>query len=131
VALSVTTLLAMERWTISSTVPVIELPAAPRLTSPWEVSRLTPPAVAAQLGVSTDAAAAIVASARLMTLRGIGSAHARDLIRTGVRSVCDLASSHPADLWQRIHLIHPQLGRRPTEAEVLVWVRAAAKACER
>jgi hypothetical protein len=130
-AFSAVTLLGMERWTISSTVPVLEPPAAPQLTSPWEVARLTPAAVAAQLGVSTDAGTAIVESARLMTLRGIGSAHARELIRAGVRSVCDLAASHPADLWRRIHAVHPELGRRPSEPEVRVWVRAAAKACER
>jgi hypothetical protein len=129
--LSAATLLAMERWTISSTVPVLELPAAPRLTSPWEVAQLTPAAVAAQLGVSTDAGAAIVELARLMTLRGIGSAHARELVRAEVRSVCDLAAAGPPDLWRRIHAIHPELSRRPTEAEVRVWVRAAAKACER
>lgn len=131
IGFSLGTLAAMERWTISSTVPAIELPAAPRLTSPWEVSRLTPPAVAEQLGVSTDAAAAIVESARLMTLRGIGSAHARELLRAGVPSVCSLAASNPTDLWRRLHTIHPRLGRRPTEAEVRVWVRAASKACER
>jgi len=126
---SIVTLTAMERGTISSTVPVMEVPTAPRLTSPWQVSRLTPSAAADEFGVSTDAARQIVESARLMTLRGIGSAHARELSRAGVRSVCDLAWSSPPDLWRRIHDVHAGLGRRPTEPEVRVWVRAADQAC--
>lgn len=128
---SIATLLGMERWTISSTVPVMDLPTAPQLTSPWQVARLDPPAAAVQIGVSTDSARRIVESARLMTLRGIGSAHAGELTNAGVRSVCDLAWSSPPRLWQRIHQTRPELGRRPTEAEVRVWVRAAQKACER
>ncbi len=130
-ALSLATLLAMERWTISSTVPIMELPTTGELASPWQVSRLNPPAVAVQLGVSTEAAAQLVESARLMTLRGIGSAHTRELARAGVPTVCDLASSDPPDLWRRIHDVHPDLGRRPTEDEVRVWVGAAQRACER
>jgi len=131
VGFSVATLAAMEHWTISSTVPRLTLPTAPELTSPWQVARLDPPTAAVQLGVSTDAAAEIVESSRLMTLRGIGSAHTRALARAGIRSVCDLGSSSPASLWRRLHDLHPDLGRRPTEAEVRVWVRAAGKACRR
>ncbi|MBI2616421.1 MAG: DUF4332 domain-containing protein [Gemmatimonadetes bacterium] len=131
ITFSLVTLAAMERWTISSTVPVIELPTAPRLTSPWQVARLTPAVAAVRLGVSTEAAAAIVESARLMTLRGIGSAHTRELARAGVRSVCELASSSPPDLWRRIHDVHSALGRRPTAAEVRVWVLAAERTCKR
>lgn len=130
-AFSVATLLGMERRTISSTVPVMDLPSAPQLTSPWQVARLDPWAAAVQIGVSTDAARDIVEAARLMTLRGIGSAHAGQLRDVGVRSVCDLASSGPLWLWQRIHEVHRALGTRPTEAEVRVWVRAAQKACRR
>lgn len=126
---SVATLVGMERWTISSTVPVLELLAAPELRSPWQFARLDPRAAAIQLGVSTDAATEMVELARLMTLRGIGAAHARELARAGVPSVCDLGSSVPGDLWRRLHQLHPDLGRRPTEAEVRVWVAAAQRAC--
>jgi hypothetical protein len=127
--LSLVTLLGMERWTISSTVPVMELPAIGEAVSPWRIARLSPPAVGVELGVSTEAAARIVESARLMTLRGIGEAHTRELAGAGVLTVCALASSHPPSLWRRIHAQSPNLGRHPTEAEVRVWVRAAERAC--
>jgi hypothetical protein len=96
------TLLGMERWTISSTVPP---------PSVWEHA-------------STDQ------SARLATLRGIGTEHAFVLRAAGVSSVCALAAADPAGLWSRMHAIRSGYDKRPTEAEVRAWVRAARRDCE-
>lgn len=101
-AFSGATLLGMERCTISSTVPP---------TSVWERA-------------STDE------SARLATLRGIGTEHALVLHAAGVSSVCELATAEPAGLWSRMHAIRSGHDKRPTEAEVRTWVRAARRECE-
>lgn len=126
--LSVATLLGMERWTISSTVPVIELPAAPELTSPWTIARIDPADLAERVGVSTDSARRIRDRAQLITLRGIGSEHADRLIAAGVTSVCRLAEAEAQDVWRRLHDVDP--APRPTEPEVGVWVRAARRVCQ-
>jgi hypothetical protein len=125
--LSIATLIGMERWTISSTVPVMSLPAAPELTSPWAVARMEPTDLAARLGVSIDSARSVRARAELIALRGIGAAHADRLIRAGVASVCSLAAEDAEELQRRLQEADP--APRPTEPEVGIWVRAAQRAC--
>ena len=127
VVLSVATLLGMERWTISSTVPVLRFPAEPTLTSPWTVARMDPAALAARIGVSTDSARRVRDQAQLIVLRGIGTMHADRLIEAHVTSVCRLASQDPVALWRALREAHPT--PRPTQAEVRVWVGAAQRAC--
>jgi len=61
-------------------------------------------------------------AARLVTLRGIGTAHAAALIGGGVESVEALAGSDPDSVWMIV-----RGGARPTPAEVRVWVRAAQR----
>lgn len=123
----IVTLLAMERWTISSTVPVLPVPAAPALTSPWTVARMEPADLAARLGITPDSAGRMHDRAQLIALRGIGTAHADRLLEAGVMSVCDLASQDAERLWRRLRGEDP--GPRPTEPEVRVWVRAAQRTC--
>lgn len=94
-------LTGMARWTISSNAPE---------RSVWERAE-------------TDE------SARLATLRGIGTEHAFTLQAASVSSVCDLAVAEPTGLWTRLHATGDVLGKRPTEAEVRVWIRAARRAC--
>jgi hypothetical protein len=126
-ALSIATLLGMERWTISSTVPVMAFDTAPELTSPWAVARTDPADLATRLGVSLDSARSVRARAELIALRGIGSAHAKRLVQAGVTSVCSLALQDAEALWRRLR--EAESAPRPTQPEVGVWVRAARRAC--
>lgn len=127
VAFSAAVLWGMERRTISSTVPKLEIGTV-KVTL-WEIARSDPLAVARAFRLSTDSAAALVETARLATLRGIGLEHATTLRGIGVETVCELAAGEPGTLWARIHAGKDRPGRRPTEAEVRVWVRAARRAC--
>src|SRR5438046_10663025 len=61
-------------------------------------------------------------AARLVTLRGIGTAHAAALIGGGVGSVEALAEADPDSVWKMV-----RGGGRPTPPEVRVWVRAAQR----
>jgi hypothetical protein len=145
---AVATLAGMERWTISSTTPrVASLPGitpteTARLTSggfssPFSMSRTHPDTMAERTGIDTARARALVASARVSTLRGIGTEHATVLQTIGVRSICALARQSPATLWHRYREAQatdemtsgPLRAARPTPAEVRVWVGAARRTC--
>ncbi len=101
---AVATLIGMEHDTISSVVP-----------RPGELERLSPE------------------SRQLVFLRGLGTANARRLAAAGIGSVAELASADPDRLSRTLDSIPdrtpPPLAdcpcRRPTAAEVRVWVRAA------
>jgi hypothetical protein len=128
---SVATLLGMERYTISSTAPTLgTLPAGlETVGSVWELAGADPDSLAATASLPPDSVRRVVELARLATLRGIGSGHAHALTRAGLRGVCDLADADAHNLWAHLHALTPELGRRPTEAEVRVWIRAARRAC--
>ena len=130
-AFSVATLLGMERYTISSTVPSLGIrPAALEpISSAWQLARLSADSLAAATGLPADSARGLVELARLATLRGIGTGHATALARINVRTVCALADRDAEQLWGHLHALNPELGRRPTPAEVRVWTRAARRAC--
>jgi hypothetical protein len=130
-AFGVATLLGMERWTISSTVPALALPPSLAGRSAWQVARLDPETLAAKTGLALDSARVLYQSAQLATLRGIGTEHAARLRGIGISSVCRLAASDAEALWTELRRAYPRLGRRPTAAEVRVWVRAARAACLR
>jgi NAD(P)-dependent dehydrogenase (short-subunit alcohol dehydrogenase family) len=73
--------------------------------------------------------------ARLVTLRGIGSAHAQTLARVGVHTVCSLARRSPGSLWNAVKAAQDDHGNgrsfiRPSPAEVRVWIAAARHDCE-
>ena len=72
--------------------------------------------------MSPDDARAAHEAARLVTLRGIGTAHAAALIGGGVASIEELARSDPDSVWRRVR---GDRGARPTIGEVRVWVHAA------
>ncbi|HEX9580859.1 MAG TPA: hypothetical protein VF970_07110, partial [Gemmatimonadales bacterium] len=131
VSFSIVTLLGMERFTISSTVPALGIrPAAlGGVRSVWELAQHTPSTLASAAGISADSAARLVEFARVVTLRGIGTGHAYALARVNVRTLCGLAASDAGGLWGHLHALSPAPSRRPTEAEVRVWIRAAARAC--
>ncbi len=144
-AFSAATLLGMERWTISSTDPrLVDLPQATRaeIAAFQELGMETPFAIAAAdtarlanaLPDAPERVDSIVQTARLVTLRGIGTAYSLELRDRGVSSVCDLSRADPARLWRGLHpddTVYPtsRPPTRPTAAEVRVWVRAAQRAC--
>ncbi len=128
-AFSVAVLLGMEHRTISSTVPEVE--AGPGRPTLWELARSDPDTWSRALGISPDSAFRLVEMAKLATLRGIGLEHAAALRAAGVETVCQLAAGDSRRLWIGIHTEKDRPGKRPTEAEVRVWVRAARHACER
>jgi len=144
----------MERWTISSTAPrIAEVPGlTPHevvrleeagMESPFRVARSTPAALAERTGIQPAGAERVVENARLVTLRGIGTEHARSLHAVGAVTVCGLARRSAIPLWRAVHEVqvggatHPRESLsdflppsgRPTRAEVRVWVGAARRAC--
>jgi hypothetical protein len=134
------TLQEMELQTISSTVPrLAELPAVTGpigerlheagVTTPFDAAAGPPVELAAQTGLPDSTAEAVVRSARLATLRGIGTLHLAELYDSGVRTVCGLAASDPAALWRELQRQTHGWRHRPTAAEVRVWTRAADRAC--
>jgi hypothetical protein len=129
--LGVATLLGMERYTISSTVPAMGTlpPEFDGVQSVWTLAAAEPDSLAAVTALPPDSVRRIIELARLATLRGMGSGHARALARAGLRNVCDLAAADAHNLWAHLHALNPELGRRPTEAEVRVWIPAAVRAC--
>ena len=138
VAFAVLVLSGMERYTISSTTPsLVEVPGVPasvafRLQeageSPFQLARMSASAVAREAGATVDEARRWIESARVVTLRGIGTVNARRLAEIGVTSVSTLAIQDPDTLALRLAAQRGPRRLRPTPAEVRVWVRAALDA---
>ncbi len=133
VVFAVLVLSGMERFTISSTTPsLVEVPGVPasvafRLIeageSPFRLAQMPASAVAREAGTSVDVAQRWIEAARLVTLRGIGTANAQRLVAIGVTSVAALAIQNPDSLAARLRARDRRL--RPTPAEARVWVKAA------
>jgi len=133
---AVLVLVGIDHWTVSSTTPALR--DLPGVTSAL-VSHLeragwndlfrvadTPVAeLAYRANLSPDDALAAQRAARLVTLRGIGTAHAAALIGSGVRSVDDLARANPDSVYRKLR--GGNNATHPTLAEVRVWVRAAER----
>src|SRR6266704_638380 len=126
-------LAGIDRWTVSSTAPrLADLPGVTNAVlqrlagAGWDdvfrVARTPVAELAYRANLSPGDARAARAAARLVTLRGIGSAHAAALMGSGIRSVEALAAADPDTVWQRV-----RGGPRPTPAEVRVRVRAAQR----
>ena len=126
-------LAGIDRWTVSSTAPQLaDLPGVTngvlqRLAGAgWDdvfrVARTPVAELAYRANLSPVDARAAREAARLVTLRGIGSAHAAALIGSGIGSVAALAAVDADTVWRRV-----RGGPRPTPAEVRVWVRAAQR----
>ena len=122
-------LLGMERETISSTTPrLAELPGVPATIldragyDAFELAEAAPAVLAASLDADPRRARAWVATARLATLRGIGTDNVRRLRATGIATVEELAAADPRALSRRLEAD----SRDPAPpARVRVWVRAA------
>lgn len=132
-AFAVGILAGMERWTISSVRPALaelehlDIPA-PRLLplglDAFDLANATPLSLARAVGAPPHEASEWIHTARLVTLRGIGTDNARLLRAAGVRSIDDLAAADPAALASRLAALAPG---RITDARVRVWVRAARR----
>src|SRR6266576_5296751 len=129
-------LIGFDHWTVSSTTPALrDLPGVTngviaRLRGAgWEtvfrVAQSPVAELAYRANLSPRDARAAHDAARLVTLRGIGTAHAAVLIGGGVESVEALAGSDPDSVWRMLRAGGG--GARPTPAEVRVWVRAAQR----
>jgi hypothetical protein len=138
VGFAVVVLSGMERYTISSTTPsLVEVPGVPasaafRLLeageSPFRLALMPASAVARETGARVDEAQRWIEAARLVTLRGIGTANARRLAALGVTSVAALALQDPDTLAARLRAQPGEARLRPTPAEARVWVKAALRA---
>ena len=132
-AFVVLVLSGIDHWTVSSTSPALrDLPGvtnavisrlqAAGLENVFRIARSPVAELAYRANLSPDDARAAHEAARLVTLRGIGTAHAAALIGGGVASIEELARSDPDSVWRRVR---GDRGARPTIAEVRVWVHAA------
>ncbi len=136
VGLSAGVLWGMERHTISSTVPTVAQFAATlgvdpdRLTAAAGGPRgLLDEARIARAGLPAAQARRLRDLAGLAFHRGLGLPHALRLERADVASVCALARRDPDDLYARLRAQTPT-ARRPTPAEVRVWVQSAVRRCD-
>ena len=130
-------LIGIDHWTVSSTTPALrDLPGVTNAVvsrlqaAGWKnvfrVARSPVAELAYRANLSPQDARAAHEAARLVTLRGIGTAHAAVLIGGGVGSVEALAGSDPDSVWMMVRAGGG--GARPTLPEVRVWVRAARQA---
>lgn len=119
----------MEQRTIASYTPRLrELPGVPSAElsrAGYDVFGLAAAPreeVAAAIAAGPGEAARWVESARLATLRGIGSRRARELAAVGILSVAELAAADPDDLALRLRRLS---GDDVVAARLRVWIRAA------
>ena len=135
-AFVVLVLIGIDHWTVSSTTPALrDLPGVTNAVisrlqaAGWDnvfrVARSPVAELAYRANLSPRDARTAQDAARLVTLRGIGTAHAAALIGGGVGSVEALAASDPDSVWEMVRA--GGAGARPTPAEVRVWVRAAQR----
>lgn len=133
VAFVVLALLGIDRWTVSSTTPELrDLPgvtnavlgrlAAAGWDDVFRVARSPAAELAYRANLTPADARAAHEAARLVILRGIGTAHAAALIGGGIGTVEQLAAADPDAVWRIA-----RGGPRPTPAEVRVWVREAQR----
>jgi hypothetical protein len=137
IAFALAVLTGMERFTISSTTPSLaEVPGLPpsiafRLVaagqSPFGLAHEPASKLARETGSSVDEARRWIEAARLVTLRGIGTANARRLAEIGVTDVATLALQDPDSLAARLRASGSggPPPPRPTPAEARIWVKAA------
>ena len=132
-AFVVLVLRGIDHWTVSSTTPALrDLPGVTNAVisrlraAGWEnvfrVAQSPVAELAYRANLRPEDARLAHEAARLVTLRGIGTAHAAALIGGGVGSVEALAEADPDSVWKMV-----RGGARPTLPEVRVWVRAAQR----
>ena len=124
-------LAGIDRWTLGSTAPrLADLPGVTNAvhdrlrTAGWDdvfrIAHTSTAELAYRANLSPGEARAAREAARLVTLRGIGTAHAATLIGSGIGTVEALAAADPDAVWRLV-----RGSPRPTPSEVRVWVRGA------
>ncbi len=131
-AVSVIALVGMDLLTFTSYRPSVQalpnVPAQALRVAGYDVFRLAgsePMLVAADVGSERRFAEQWVATAKLASLRGIGTDHVRLLNQLGIYTVTELANTNPRDLVQRLEAL---TGIDWVDARVRVWVRGARRA---
>src|SRR5256714_3689934 len=130
-ALVLLVLAGIDRWTLGSTAPrLADLPGVTNAvhdrlrTAGWDdvfrIAHTSTAELAYRANLSPGEARAAREAARLVTLRGIGTAHAATLIGSGIGTVEALAAADPDAVWRLV-----RGSPRPTPSEVRVWVRGA------
>jgi len=140
VAFAVFVLVGMEHFSISSTTPqLIDVPGLPASVafrlgasgeSPFTLAREPASELARETDASMDQALRWIETARLCTLRGVGTDNTRRLMKIGVADVATLARQDSDSLAARLRAAgagDPPL-RWPTPAQTHVWVTAARAA---
>jgi hypothetical protein len=134
VVFSVIVLLGMEQLTVDSRKPQLEhfaeMPAEQLREHDYDIFKLakaSPAQIAATLGSSLESAERWVETARLATLRGLGTENLRHLNALGIRTMRALASSD----WRALDAQLEQMtGGDVVDARVRVWIRGARRALE-
>ncbi len=132
VVFSALVLLGMEQLTVESRKPSFEhfseLPAAELRAHGYDMFKLakaSPAYIAEVAKVSVDTARGWIETARLATLRGMGSANVKTLRAIGIHSVEALAAADWRVLEERLE---DHTGRDIVDARVRVWIRGARRA---
>jgi hypothetical protein len=134
VVFSVVVLIGMETLTVDSRKPEFEhfaeLPAHALRAHDYDMfklARATPAHIAAVANTSLETAAAYIETARLATLRGMGSDNLKLLRALGVHSLQRLAAAD----WRVLEdQLESMTGHDVVAARVRVWIRGARRALE-
>jgi hypothetical protein len=131
---SIVVLMGMEWLTVDSRKPELEhfseLPAEQLRAHDYDMFKLakaSPEYIAVIASTTIDAAAAWIETARLATLRGMGSENLKLLRGLGINSIHQLAQAD----WRTLdeHL-ERETGRPVVDARVRVWIRGAKRASQ-
>jgi hypothetical protein len=132
---SVFVLIAMEWLTVDSRKPELEhfseLPAQQLRSHDYDIFKLAQasPEYVAMIGNTTiDTAREWIETARLATLRGLGSDNLKLLRGIGINTIADLAS---ADWRVLAEHLEQETGKAIVDARVRVWIRGAQRVAER
>jgi predicted flap endonuclease-1-like 5' DNA nuclease len=129
--LSVVTIIGMDLLTFTSYKPKVhELPNVPAkalASAGYDVFKLAgsePIIVAADVGSERHFAEQWVETAKLASLRGIGTEQVRLLNQLGIYTVTELANTNARDLVERLETL---TGTDWVDARVRVWIRGARR----
>jgi hypothetical protein len=94
----------------------------------FKLAKASPAYIAEVAGTTAAVAEGWIETARLATLRGMGSGNLKLLQGLGIRSVADLAAAD----WRVIdEQLEDETGRAFVDARVRVWIRGAKRELEK
>jgi hypothetical protein len=134
-AFSVAVLVGMEELTVDSRKPEFEhfneLPARALRAHDYDMFKLakaSPEYISVIANTSIDTAKSWIETARLATLRGMGSENLKLLRGVGINTVAELAKAD----WRVLDAhLESETGKDIVDARVRVWIRGAQRAMER